>query len=191
MLRSAYTHLIDANSVFHFLPASSAEIQYNYYPSADPFADLTPDLQSQTIGQNRTLTNLGVRTNYSFVNSVQNIKVGITYEHTLLNERDTLGVVDPTLNAPCLNADGSPDTDPTLTDPGCGGGALQQNPNFIPLLACYDLTRTANLPASDGCPTAKAAEYTYKGNVDIKQLAFYVQDAITLKNWTFNLWGPL
>ncbi len=33
--------------------------QYNYYPSDDPFADLTPDLQSQTIGQNRRLTNLG------------------------------------------------------------------------------------------------------------------------------------
>ena len=54
----------------------------------------------------------------------------------------------------CLNADGSPNTDPTLTNPANCGGALQANPGFDPLLACYDLTRTGPLPASDGCPNS-------------------------------------
>src|SRR6202007_2071820 len=33
--------------------------QYNYYPSANPLADLQPDLQSQTVGQDRTLPTAG------------------------------------------------------------------------------------------------------------------------------------
>jgi hypothetical protein len=32
---------------------------FNYYPSANPFSDLTGDLQSETFGQNRTLTTPG------------------------------------------------------------------------------------------------------------------------------------
>ena len=34
--------------------------EYNYYPSGNPFADLSPDLQSETVGQYRTLTNAGL-----------------------------------------------------------------------------------------------------------------------------------
>jgi len=181
----SWTHLIDANSVLTF-GAFIRQDQYNYYPSADPFADLTPGLQTSTEGQNRSLKNAGVRASYSWVNHVHNIKVGSTYEHTFITERDSFGLVDPTANAPCLNADGSPDTDPLLTNPNCGG-ALQQNPDFIPLLACYDLTRTAPLPASDGCATKTSAAYGFYGHADIKEFAFYAQDAITVKNWTFNL----
>jgi hypothetical protein len=182
-----YTHLINANSIFTF-GGFVRQDQYNYYPSDNPFADFTPALQSSTIGQNRSLKNAGARTSVSYVNGVHNIKIGSTYEHTFITERDTFGLVDPTANAPCLNADGSPDTDPTLTNPSnCPGGLSNQNPNFLPILACYDLTRTAALPASDGCPNGTSTEYRYYGHADIKEFAFYVQDAITLKNWTFNL----
>jgi hypothetical protein len=182
-----YTHIINANSIFTFAGFVRQD-QYNYYPSDNPFSDLTPDLQLTTEGQNRSLKNAGARTSYSFVNHVHNIKVGATYEHTFITERDTFGLVDPTANAPCLNADGSFDTDPTLTNPNnCPGGAVNQNPNFIPLLACYDLTRTAPLPASDGCPHSTSGEYLYYGHADIKEFAFYVQDAINIRNWTFNL----
>ena len=52
--------------------------QFNYYPSADPFADLIPDLQTNTIGQNRRLTNLGLRASLSMVKGIHNIKVGVT-----------------------------------------------------------------------------------------------------------------
>ena len=55
-----WTRLINANTVFTF-GGFVRQDQYNYYPSGDPFADLTPDLQLQTVGQNRTLTNLGLR----------------------------------------------------------------------------------------------------------------------------------
>jgi hypothetical protein len=66
-------------------------------------------------------------------------------------------------------------------------GSLTPNPAFDPLLGCYDLTRTGILPASDGCPGSRSGLYTFKGNGDIKELALFFQDSITIHNWTFNL----
>jgi hypothetical protein len=111
-----WTHLLNSSAVFT-LGAFARQDQYNYYPSANPFADFTPDLQSETIGQNRTLTNLGVRANVSYVKGIHNIKAGITWEDTIITERDSFGIVDPTFN---------------------------QVPDD-PLLACIDLTRTGPL----------------------------------------------
>jgi hypothetical protein len=195
----SWTHIINTNAIFT-LGVFVRRDQYNYYPSADPFADLTPDLQLQTIGQNRSLTNVGVRANYSHVKGANNLQIGGDYESTLLNEVDTLGIVDPTANAVCLySATGLADTNPALTNPSACTGTLEPNtgqgvglnggglPAFNPLLACYDLTRTATLPGSDDCPNSTSAEYTYNGNADIKEAAVYVQDTLTEKNWTFNL----
>jgi hypothetical protein len=186
----SWTHLIGTTAIFT-LGAFLRQDQYNYYPSANPFADLTPDLQLQTVGQNRRLTNAGARTSYSYVKGINNIKVGILYEQTFLTERDNIGIVDPTANPVCFNADGSPDTSPSLTNPSqCGGSsnpAGSANANFNPLLACYDLTRTAPLPASDGCPTSTSGVYNYFGHTDVKELALYVEDTITKNNWSFNL----
>ena len=120
------------------------------------------------------------------VKGKHNIKIGATYQDTILTEKDTFGIVDPTFNPVCLNADGSPNLDPTLMNPANCGAALV-NPGYDPLLACYDLTRTGPLPAADGCPTARSAQYTFNGHANIRQLALYLQDTITLKNWTFNL----
>ena len=77
----AWTHIVNANAVFT-LGAFVRHDQYNYYPSDDPFADFTPDLQSASVGQNRRLTNAGARTNLAWVNKIHNIKMGATYEHT-------------------------------------------------------------------------------------------------------------
>jgi hypothetical protein len=181
-----WTRLLNPKTVFTF-GAFVRQDQYNYYPSADPFADLTADLQSATDGQSRRLTNAGARASVSYVSGIHNIKIGAQYEHTFVTERDSFGLVDPTLNAPCLNADGSPDTDPTLTNPSNCSGSLQQNPNFIPILACYDLTRTSPLPSSDGCPNSTSGDYRYFGHADIREFAFYIQDAMNIHNWTFNL----
>ncbi len=181
-----WTRIVNAHSVLTF-GASLREDQYNYYPSRDPFSDLTPDLQSSTEGQNRSLKNAAARLNYSYVTHNQNIKAGATYGQTFITERDSFGLVDPTANAPCLSADGTADTNPTLTNPNNCTGGLQANPNFLPLLACYDLTRTGTLPASDGCPHSTSGLYGFYGHADIKELAFFVQDAITIRNWTFNL----
>ncbi|MGB9069999.1 MAG: TonB-dependent receptor [Candidatus Acidiferrales bacterium] len=168
--------------------------QYNYYPSDNPFADLgAPNLQQETLAQNRTLTNAGARGVLSYVKGIHNIKAGVTYEQTFLREHDNFGIVDPTLNAVCLNADGSPDTSSSLTNPiACGGPSNPggaQNPSFLPILGCYDLTRTTALPATDGCPAGLATStlFPFFGHTDVKQLAMYVEDMITKGKWSFNL----
>jgi hypothetical protein len=183
----AWTRLINTNTVFNFGGWVRRDA-YNYFPSNNAFADLQPDLQRQTIGQTRDLTNAGARAEISYVKGINNIKGGVVFQHTFLTENDSFGVVDPTANAPCLNvADGSPDTDPGLTNQANCVGALQPNPNFIPLLACYDLTRTAPLPSSDGCPNSTSGHYRYDVHSDIKEVAMFIQDTITKGNWVLNL----
>src|SRR5580658_3382461 len=95
-----WTRILSPNSVFT-LGGWVRQDQYNYYPSDNPFADLQPDLQSTTAGQNRRLTNAGARTSLSYAKGAHNIKIGAQYEHTFLMERDSYGLVDPTANAPC------------------------------------------------------------------------------------------
>jgi len=188
----SWTRLVNSTTVLT-VGAFVRRDEYNYYPSSNPFSDLTPDLQTNTEAQNRTLTNAGIRASVSYVKGKNNVKAGITYTHTFLNENDKFGIVDPTANAVCLNADGTFDTDPGVTNPGaCGGignpgGSV--NPAFIPLLGCYDLTRTAALPASDGCPTSQANSglFAFNGHADVKETALYVQDAITLNNFSLNV----
>ncbi len=182
----SWTHLLNGSTLFT-IGGFARQDQYNYYPSSDPFSDLTPNLQLQTIGQNRRLTNLGARANLSYSKGAHNLKVGVQLEDTILTENDTLGIVDPTYNPVCLDAGGNPITDPSLVNPNACTGALQPNPNFNPLLACYDLTRTARLPLSDGCPGSTSGLYTFNGHADIHQFAAYIQDSITKGNWTFNI----
>ncbi len=163
---------------------------YNYYPSADPSADYTPDLQFETVTQYRTLTNAGGRASISYVNGKHNMKAGVTVANTALLENDKFGIVDPSFNAVCLNANGSLNTNPLLTNPAaCAGTGGSINPGFIPLLGCYDLTRTATLPLSDGCPGGQPTSglFAFNGTANIKEVAIYYQDVITVKNWSFNL----
>ena len=190
-----WTRLINSSTVLT-LGAFVRRDQFNYYPSSNPFADLGPsDLQQETAAQSRNLTNAGIRGEVSWVKGIHNIKAGVTYEQTVLNENDTFGIVDPTLNAVCLNADLTPFTGANITSPTQCTGALQPNLGqgsvgaFVPLLGCIDLTRTAPLPVSDGCPGGQATstQSVFKGHTDVKQLAMYVQDAITTGNWTFNV----
>ncbi|HKE24459.1 MAG TPA: TonB-dependent receptor [Bryobacteraceae bacterium] len=182
----AWTRVLNANSVFT-AGVYLRQDRYTYDPSRIPFADLTPNLQRETIGQNRRLTNAGLRAKLSYEKGIHSFKAGVTYWHTFLRENDSLGIVDPTLNAVCLNADGSPNTNPALTSPAQCTGTLQPNPAFVPILGCYDLTRTAVLPASDGCPQPTSTTYLFRGTADIKELGLYVEDTIKKNNWTFNL----
>jgi Carboxypeptidase regulatory-like domain len=181
-----WTRLLNPNTVFT-LGGWFRRDQYQYYPSGDPFADLIPDLQLQTVGQYRTLTNIGGRAEVAYVMGINNIKAGVVYQQTFLTENDRFAIVDPTANAVCLNADGSPYTNPGLTNPANCITPLAPNPAFVPLLGCYDLTRTAPLPASDGCKTSTSGLYPYDVHTDIKELALFAQDTITLRNWVFNL----
>jgi hypothetical protein len=181
-----WTHLLSATTVFT-LGAFVRQDQYNYYPSRNLFADFTPDLQDETIAQTRRLTNVGGRASISYSKGVHNIKAGVVYEDTILSEKDNFGIVNPALNPPCLNPDGSALTDPSLTDPNNCTGALQPNPGYDPLLGCIDLTRTAPLPASNGCPSSTSGLYGFRGHANIRELALFFQDSITIKNWSFNL----
>jgi hypothetical protein len=187
-----WTRLISSSAVFT-AGAFVRRDQYNYYPSNNPFADLGP-INSESISQDRSLTNAGLRSDISYVKGIHNIKAGVLYEHTFLNENDRFGIIDPTLNAVCLNAAGlSADTNPGVTSPTQCVGTLVantgQNPSlaaFNPLLGCYDLTRPTPSP-TDGCSNTTSTSYLFRGHTDVKEFALYVQDTITKGNWSFNL----
>ncbi len=146
---------------------------YNYYPSANPLADLGPvTLQNQTIAQTRSLTNAGVHADVSYVKGVNNIKLGGVYSQTFLRENDTLGIVNNTYNSPCMDVFGNPL--PGYTASTCAGEGVIANPNFLPVLAPYDLTRGGGL-------------YNFIGHTDVKELGLYLEDQITAGNWLLNL----
>ena len=192
----SWTHVVNTNSIFT-LGTFVRRDDYNYYPSGDAFADLgPPSLQRESVGQNRTLTNAGVRSDLSYVRGIHQLKAGVVYQQTFLNESDSLGIVDPTYNAPCITAASVTAvnpfpwvaaTAPGISDPSECSGALEPNtaanfnapnsalyPYFNPVLAPYDLTRGGSL-------------FGFHGHTDVKELALYARDNITRGNWTFNL----
>ena len=159
----SWTRLINNNTVFT-LGAFVRRDHFNYYGSGNPFADLAPGLQQETLGQDRTLTNAGLRSDISYVKGIHNIKVGASYQHTFLDENNRFGIVDPTFLGSLTDANGNPCVD----DSG--------NPIAAPCttLAPYDLTRGGTL-------------FPSHGHADIKLLSLYVQDAISKGNWSFNV----
>jgi len=159
----SWTHLLGNDAVFT-LGAFVRRDGFTYYPSANPFADLGPtDLQRESVSQYRTLLNAGLRSNFSYVKGIHNLKIGATYEQTFLDENDKLGIVDPTLLPSLTDANGNP----------CFVGGVALSSPCTDLLP-YDLTR-------------HGTNYTFDGHTDVKELALYIQDAITKNNWTFNL----
>ena len=158
----SFVHLIGTSAVTT-IGAFVRQDQFNYYPSANPFADFTPNLQSDSIAQSRRLTNAGVRSDISYVKGMHNIKAGATYEQTFLTEKDSFGIVDPNLVASLADANGNP----------CQVAGVSIAPPCT-TLAPIDLTTGGNY-------------YFFRGHTDVKQLALYVQDTITKGNWAFNL----
>ncbi len=168
-----YTRTINDSTVYT-LGAYVRRDGYNYYPSNDPLADQgPPNLQNETISQARSLLNAGVRTDLSYVQGINNVKVGLTYDSTLLNENDTLGVVQNLFNAPCVNAAGA-----SVAGYGnatqCAASGLVANPAYLAVLAPYDLTRGGG-------------QYNFLGHTDVKVLALYAQDEIKVGGWLFNV----
>jgi len=194
-----WTRVFSANTVFS-LGAWVRRDAFNYYPSNNPFADLGPsNLQQETISQYRTLANTGLRSDVSYVKGINNVKLGATYQQTFLTEHFNLGIVDPTVNAPCVDANGvavfvgnrglnDPMQCPTAatTSQNLYPAPFIANPNFNPLLGCYDLTRPAPSP-NDGCASSSSTLYPFRGHTDVKELAIYLQDAISKGNWSLNL----
>ena len=114
-------------------------------------------LQDETVSQLRFLTNAGARADWSYVKGNHNIKVGTTYGQTFLSENDGFGIVNPTLLS------------------GCASTPLAAEcPTLVATLTPYDLT-------------AGGKVYEYHAHTDIKELALYAQDSITLGPWSFNV----
>jgi hypothetical protein len=156
-----WTRLIGTKAVFT-LGAYVRRDQYNYYPSANPLADFGP-INSETIAQDRNLTNVGVRSDISYVKGAHNVKAGVTYQHTFLNESDRLGIIDPSLLPSLTDASGAP----------CFASGVALDAPCTTLLP-VDLTRGGGL-------------FTFRGHADVKELSLYLQDTITKGNWSFNL----
>jgi hypothetical protein len=159
----SWTRVLNNNTVFT-LGGFARRDQYNYYPSANPLADLSP-IQQETVAQDRTLANVGIRSDISYVKGIHNIKVGATYQQTFLTENDHLGIVDPNLLPSLTDAEGNPCFDPqtgTAIDSPCTD------------LISFDLTRGGGI-------------FDFRGHTDVKQLALYAQDQISKGNWSVSL----
>ncbi len=157
----SWTRVLNNNTVFT-LGAFVRRDQYNYYPSPNLFDDLSP-IQQETVAQDRSLTNAGLRSNVSYVKGIHNVKIGATYQHTFLNENDHLGIVDNAFLPSQTDANGNP----------CFVNNVALDSPCTDLLP-FDLTRGGSL-------------FLFKGHTDVKQTALYIQDQITKGNWSFNV----
>jgi hypothetical protein len=165
-----WTRLISSTAVFTF-GGFVRKDQFNYYPSTNPFNDLAPDLQAQTFGQDRRLTNAGLRSDISYVKGIHNIKAGATFEHTFLTENDQIGIVDPTYLSLFNQLDANGNAIPGTTCLDASGKPIAAP---CTILAPFDLTRGGGLAS-------------FHGHTDVKELGVYVQDTISKGNWSFNL----
>jgi len=156
----SWTRLLSNHAVFT-LGGFVRRDQYNYYPSPNLFDDLSP-IQQETVAQDRTLANMGLRTALSYVKGAHNIKIGATYQQTFLDEHNNLGIVDNSLLPSLTDANGNP----------CFVNGVALDSPCTDLLP-FDLTRGGEL-------------FAFRGHTDVKQLALYAQDQITMGNWSLN-----
>jgi hypothetical protein len=157
----SWNRVLSNNAVFT-LGTFVRRDQYNYYPSQNLFDDLSP-IQQESVAQDRTLTNAGVRSALSYVKGIHNLKIGGTYQQTFLNENDALGVVDNGLIPSLTDSNGSP----------CFVNGVALASPCTDLLP-FDLTRSGKL-------------FDFRAHTDVKQLALYIQDQITKGAWSFNV----
>ena len=158
----SYTRVVSPSMVFttdYFFRRD----QFHYYPSKNPFADLgAPNLQQESIAQQRSLANTGLVADVTYTRGGNNVKAGASYEQTFLDENFQLGIVAPTLldGLGCLTVAPTPG----IPEPGTPCATLYP----------YDLTRGGSL-------------YPFHGHTDVKEFAAYAQDAFTFGNWTGNM----
>lgn len=141
-----------------------------YRPSDNIYSDTPAYLQ-----QARRLTNAGLRDEFTYNRGRHNAIAGVEFKHTFLVEQFATGLTDATFNSPCLNVDGSPSSNTSVTDPSqCTSVGLTANSAFLPGLLNIDLTRGGNI-------------YAFQGSTDIKQVALFGQDFIKFGNFTADL----
>jgi hypothetical protein len=164
-----YQHTFNAHALLTINPYIRKD-EFFYYGSRDPFAD-TPSTQNQS----RQLLNWGVKSDLSVTAGRHVLKIGIDAKQTRLLEDFGFGITDPTFNPICVDANGNAAGPSSLLDPNqCSNLGFTANPNLVPGLIPYDLTR-------GGIP------FNFHGTGNINQFAFYAQDAITVGHFLFNV----
>ncbi len=163
-----WTHLFSANTLVAIQPFFRVtHVQYS--PSADPLSDLPA-----TVGQDRRMAHYGFTGDLTYSHGAHTVKAGTEVLISPLTENFGLGITDPTFNPVCLNSNGQPVLDPTLTNPNnCAASGFAPNPSLAPGLIPYDLTRGGHL-------------FDFHGYSAIKELGLYAQDSITLGPWKFD-----
>lgn len=151
----SYTRILSQHAVWNLNTYIRKDV-YHYYASPNPLEDLGP-VQQQSVGQDRSLTNVGLHSDLSYVRGFNDIKLGTEYYQTFLQESDALGIVSPTY----------------LNSLGCMAGGVPTGPPCTALYP-YDLTRGGRF-------------YNFLGHTDVKEFSLYAEDLITKGNWTFNL----
>jgi hypothetical protein len=142
----------------------------NYFPSGNLFSD-----QPATLSQSRLLTSTGGRTDLAYVHGRRAIKGGFQLQVTPISEEFQTGLSDPGFNSPCVDAEGTPVSDPALTSTAqCAGAGYKNNSGFQSALMPYDLTRGGTL-------------FQFRGNSVIKEESAYLQDSIKLGDLYLNL----
>jgi hypothetical protein len=161
----AWTHLFGATTLIAFQPFLRIT-HVQYFPSADPFSDLPA-----TVNQDRRLAHGGFTADVSYAHGIHEAKAGMELLISPLTENFSLGITDPTFNPVCLNMNGSPVINPTLTNPNdCSTSGFVPNPSLAPGLIPYDLTRGGRL-------------FDFHGYFNIKEVGLYAQDDVTLGRW--------
>jgi hypothetical protein len=172
-----YQHTFNAHTLLTVNPYIRKD-QFNYYASRDPFDD-SPATQSQS----RQLLNWGVKADVAIARGRHDFKIGIDAKQTRLLENFGFGITDPTFNGPCIDSNGDPVGDPSLTKTSqCAAQGYQpntaDNPNasspFSPGLLPFDLTR-------------KGALFAYHATGNVSQVALYGTDTISAGNFVFTL----
>jgi len=142
----------------------------NYYPSEELFSD-----QPATLAQSRRLTSTGMRADLAYVHGRNSVKGGIQIQVTPLSEFFTTGLTDPAFNSPCVNGQGVPVADASLTSAmQCAAAGYAQNPGFQPALLPYDLTRGGSL-------------FVFRGAATIFEESAYLEDSLQLGRFHLNL----
>jgi hypothetical protein len=142
----------------------------DYYPSRDSFDDLPA-----TLAQHRSLVNYGIHSDLSRTAGRHNFKAGMNAAQTKLNEAFSLGVTDPSYNAPCRGESGAAVPSSSAKSPSqCVAAGFQPNADFLPALLPYDLTRGGST-------------YRFRGKATISQVAWFGQDTITFGDLSLSI----
>jgi hypothetical protein len=142
----------------------------NYSPSSNLFSD-----QPATLSQSRRLTSTGLRTDLTYSHGRHSVKGGVQLQVSPLSEAFTTGLTDPAFNSPCVDANGVPVPDPSLTVPSqCPAVGYAANSAYQPALLPYDLTRGGGL-------------FKFAGTTTIYEESAYLQDSVKIGQLNLNI----